>query len=159
MAPALGSELTQLMRGYESVKSTHESLLRKAQDAQVAVNLEERQVTQQFRILDQPRVPERPRSPDRVRMNLIGALMGLGLGLAIAGLFEYRDTSLRTEEDVLIALSLPVVATVPTMWTSVERQAARRRRMLLIGSSALVTLVISAAALVWKLRLLDSWIR
>jgi polysaccharide chain length determinant protein (PEP-CTERM system associated) len=158
-APALESELSQLMRGYQTMKTTHESLLRRAQDAQVAVNLEERQVTQQFRILDDPRVPERPRSPDRVRMNLIGALLGLGLGAAVAFLLEYRDTSLRSEEDVLIALSLPVVATVPTMSTAVERQAARRRRMLLVGSSAVVTLVISAAALVWKLRLLDSWIR
>jgi polysaccharide chain length determinant protein (PEP-CTERM system associated) len=159
VAPALESELAQLMRGYQSMKTTHESLLRKAQDAQVAVNLEERQVTQQFRIIDQPRVPERPHSPDRARMNLIGALMGLGLGLAIAGLLEYRDTSLRTEEDVLIALSLPVVAIVPTMWTMEERQASHRRRMLLIGSSAVLTFVISAAALAWKLRLLDSWIR
>jgi polysaccharide chain length determinant protein (PEP-CTERM system associated) len=159
LAPALESQLSQLLRGYETLKSTHESLLRKSQEAEVAANLEERQVSEQFRIIDPPRRPERPQSPDRVRMNLIGALLGLGLGVAIAGLLEYRDTALRSEDDVLIALSLPVVATVPTMWTAEERQAARRRRMLLIGSSAVVTLVISAAALVWKLRLLDSWIR
>ncbi|MBA3884165.1 MAG: hypothetical protein H0X67_00350 [Acidobacteria bacterium] len=159
MAPALESQLSQLLRGYESLKGTHEKLLRTFQEAQVAANLEERQVSEQFRIIDQPQRPERPRSPDRVRMNLIGALMGLGLGFAIAGLLEYRDTSLRSEEDVLVALSLPVVALVPTMWTAEERQSDRRRRLLLIGSSAAVTVIASAAALVWKLRLLDGWIR
>ena len=83
--------------------------------------------------------------------------MGLGLGLAIAGLLEYRDTSVRTEEDVLVALSLPVLALVPTMATvTVERKG--RRRWLLIGSSAAAMILVSLAAVAWKLRLFDSWI-
>jgi polysaccharide chain length determinant protein (PEP-CTERM system associated) len=153
VAPALESQLTQLTRDYETMQGSYSALLKKAQDARVASNMEERQVGQQFRILDAPRVPERPSSPDRLRMNLLGLLAGLGLGLGIAGLLEYRDTSLRTEEDVLVAVSLPVVALVPTVWTSSERRAARRRRLLLIGTSAAATVVFSAAAIAWKLRL------
>jgi hypothetical protein len=80
------------------------------------------------------------------------------LGVAIAGLLEYRDTSLRTEGDVVGALSLPVVALIPTMLTSSELQRFSRRRVAVVSACAL-TLVVSAAALVWKLRLFEAWTR
>ena len=153
VAPALESELTQLMRDYETMQTTYTTLLKKSEDAKVASNVEERQVGQQFKIIDPARVPERPTSPDRLRMNLIGLLFGLGFGLAFAGLLEYRDTSLRTEEDVLVSVSLPVVALVPTVWTPAERKDAQRRRLVLVGTSALATVVLSAIALAWKLNL------
>lgn len=156
-APVLESQLSELMRDYDSLKATYEGLLRKSQEAKLAANIEQRQVGEQFRIGDPARRPERPSSPNRLRMNLIGALSGLCLGLAIAGLLEYRDTSLRTEQDVLVALSLPVVALVPTLRTDIEVGKARRRRRLLIASSLTAVLLVSAAALIWDLRLLAKW--
>lgn len=158
LAPALQSQLTNLMRDYGTFQGTYTDLLKKTETAKLASNLEQQQVGEQFRVIDPPRLPERPSSPDRVRMNLMGALAGLGIGLALAGLLEYRDTSLRTEEDILVALSLPVVALVPTIWTRDERQRARRRRLLL-GSSLAATLVVSAAAVAWKLRLFENWVQ
>jgi polysaccharide chain length determinant protein (PEP-CTERM system associated) len=151
IAPMLEGEYTQLTRDYDTLQQTYTNLLRKLQDAKVASNLEQRQVGEQFRLLDPPRTPELPASPNRLRMNVIGALAGLGFGLGIAGLLEYRDTALRTEEDVLVALSLPVVALVPTMLSDEERRR-RRRRGWLLASSAALTVLMSAAALIWKLR-------
>jgi hypothetical protein len=90
-------------------------------------------------------------------MNIMGARAGLGLGLALIGLLEYRDTSLRTADDVMVALSLPVFALVPTLWTHRERLRSRRRRMILLGSSAAATLVLSVAALAWKFGIFASW--
>jgi hypothetical protein len=89
---------------------------------------------------------------------VIGVLAGLVLGLGIAALLEYRDTSLRTESDVLVALSLPVVALVPTLETADERRQRRRRRLLIVASST-ATLLIGAVALSWKLHLFDAWVR
>jgi len=156
-APGLESQLSDMMRGYETLRVNHETLLRKLQDAKLASSLEQRQVSQQLRIVDPARRPDRPHSPDRVRMNLIGALVGLGVGLAIAGLLEYRDTSLRTEEDVLVALSLPVLALVPTMISGKDARQGRRRRLLLFGSSAAVMLLVALIAAAWKLRLFVDW--
>ncbi len=81
------------------------------------MNLETRQIGEQFRILDPARVPERPFSPNRLRLNTAGALAGLVLGAAFVFLLEWRDTSLKTDDDVKIALSLPVLALVPFMQT------------------------------------------
>jgi polysaccharide chain length determinant protein (PEP-CTERM system associated) len=158
-APALEAQMTDLMRNHGAMKNTYDGLVKKLQDARIASSLEERQVGEQFRISDAARRPERPRSPDRIRLNLIGACLGLGFGLAIAGLLEYRDTSVRTEEDVLVALSLPVLALVPTIRTSVVvSRNRRRRRWFLLGSSASAMIVLLLAAVAWKLRLFGSWI-
>lgn len=158
VAPALETQLDQLTRDHETLEVSYSALLKKQQDAKVSASLEEKQVGQQFRIIDPARVPEKPSSPDRLRLSLMGLLAGLGLGLGIAALLEYRDTSLRTEADVLVALSLPVIALVPTLETADERRQRRRRRILIAASSA-ATLVIGFAALSWKLRLFENWVR
>jgi hypothetical protein len=78
-------------------------------------------------------------------MNLIGAFMGLALGLVVVALLEYRDSSVRTEEDVLVALSLPVLALVPTMSSSRNPRFWRRRRTLRLGSSSAAMVLVAAA--------------
>jgi uncharacterized membrane protein YcjF (UPF0283 family) len=91
-------------------------------------------------------------------MNAIGALGGLFFGLTLAALLEYRDRSLRTEDDVVTTLSLPVLALVPTMVTSIERQKRKRRRFLLASSGAAFALV-CLAVIAWKLQILTPWMR
>lgn len=157
-APALESEQTQLMRDYETLNEAYSSLLLKSQEAKVAANLEERQVGELFRIIDSARMPEKPHSPNRVRVNIIGALAGLGFGLGLAGLLEYKDRSVRTEDDVVLALALPVLALVPTMMTSTERQKRKRHRMLLASSGA-AAVAIALVVAAWKLQVLSAFIR
>jgi polysaccharide chain length determinant protein (PEP-CTERM system associated) len=157
-APGLESELTELMRDYTTMQETYQSLLTKSQEAKVAANLERRQIGEQFKIIDNARLPQRPTSPNRLRINLIGVFVGLVMGLGVAALLEYRDSSLRTEDDVVVALSLPVLALVPTMMTSGERDKQKRHRLLL-ASSGVLALVLSAALIAWKFGIVDEWIR
>lgn len=157
VAPAIQAKFTDLMRGYSTLQAAHADLLQKAEVASLGTKLEEQQVGEQFQLIDPARLPDRPSSPDRLRMNLMGSLAGLALGLTLVGLLEYRDTSLRTADDVLVALSLPVVAVVPTIWTDKERRRNRRRKLLWLGSSVAATVVLSFAVLAWKLRLLENW--
>jgi hypothetical protein len=157
-APGLESQLTELMRDYSTLQATYQSLLAKSQEAKVAANLERRQIGEQFKVIDNARLPQRPISPNRLLINMAGAIVGLMMGLGLAGVLEYRDTSLRTEEDVVAALSLPVVALVPTITTTLDRLALRRRRLILASSGALVVLV-CAAAIAWKFPAIADWIR
>ena len=157
-APALETQLTQLTRDYDSLRETYSQLLARKQQADIAADLEERQVGQVFRIIETAVPGDRPTSPDRVRLNIIGALTGLGIGLALAGLMEYRDRSLRTEDDVVVALSLPVLALVPTMITAVERRRRKKVRVL-FASSGLAMALVCVVVIAWKFKALTAWIR
>lgn len=157
-APALESEFSQLMRDRNTLEETLKTLLSKREQARLSASVEERQVGEQFRILDNARLPQRPTGPDRFRMNMMGTLAGLGLGLVLAALLEYRDRSLRSEEDVVLTLALPVLALVPTMVTRMEREKRRRRRFVLVSSGAAFALV-CLAVIAWKLQILTAWMR
>jgi polysaccharide chain length determinant protein (PEP-CTERM system associated) len=148
-APTRESELIELTRDYTTLQQVYTNLLTKREDSKVAANLERRQAGEQFRILDPARLPERPFSPNRMKMNLTGAMVGLVLGLGLAALLEWRDTTLRTDDDVAVALSLPVLAMIPMMVTTVEERLKRRNRWLVMGTTA-AALIVGIAALYWK---------
>jgi hypothetical protein len=115
------------------------------------VDLERRQIGEQFRILDPAGVPVRPISPVRIQINAIGLGIGLMLGLGLAALLEFRDSSYRTESDVIEALSLPVLALVPYVETAIEQ--ARRIRMRTLVSASGVAAFGCAAYVFWAMRL------
>jgi hypothetical protein len=56
----------------------------------------------------------------------MGVLFGIATGLTLAGLLEYFDRTMRTEEDVRAALHLPVLATIPMIR---DKSRLRRRRV------------------------------
>ena len=127
--PTRESELTELTRDYATLQTLYSSLLAKNEEAKISTNLERRQSGEQFKVLDPARLPERPFSPDRPRIIGIGALFGLGLGVGLAALLEYRDTTLKTRDDVITALALPVLALVPLMRSTIARRPFGRKRI------------------------------
>jgi polysaccharide chain length determinant protein (PEP-CTERM system associated) len=138
-APARESELTELMRDYGPLQSLYSGLLAKKEDARIAANLERRQIGEQFRLLDPARLPERPFSPDRQMITIGGILAGLAMGLGLVAFLEYRDRSLKTDDEVALVLSLPILAIVPRMRSDKDRRRERRRATFInLGFSATV---------------------
>jgi uncharacterized protein involved in exopolysaccharide biosynthesis len=153
--PTRETELSALTRDYDTIEGQYKGLLKKKADAKIATELESRQIAEQFRIVEPPREPQRPTSPDRQRLQMMGALGGLAFGVLIAGLLEYRDRSFKCDKDVTAALSLPVLATVPTIVTYVDRRRRVKRRLVLTGTAlALVTLCFAA----WKFQIFSRWL-
>jgi hypothetical protein len=74
----------------------------------------------------------------------------LGLGIGLVSLLEYRDSSFRTDDEVVSALTLPVVAIIPLMLSASERQKLRRRARV-VGSAVAVAVIglLGAAAWIW----------
>lgn len=151
--PGVESEWVALTRDYDTLQATYRELLAKSENSKMAANLEQRQIGEQFRVLDPPRLPLKPSSPNRGRINLIAVFAGLGVGFLLIGFAEIRDTSMRTEADVLGALDIPVLVLVPFEMTDADRRRVRRRRVL--TAAAVVIVGVATGAVVWHLRLWD----
>lgn len=147
--PVRESEMTELMRDYDTLQAGYRSLLVKRQEAEIATNVERRQVGEQFRVLDPARRPERPDSPNRPLVQAIGTLAGIAIGIGIIVLMEVRDRTLHKESDVLEALNLPVLATVPRMRNADERRRHLRQVIGLSGAAAAGIAVAVAIAWSW----------
>ena len=152
VVPTRESELVELTRDYTTFSATYNNLLTKRDDAVIAANLERRQIGERFELLDPASRPEKPYNGlQRAGIMASGALVGLLLGLAVVALREYRDSSFKSKDEVVKALSLPVLASIPVM-TSVREQetAVRRRRMIDVSGCALLMASV-AIVVVWRL--------
>ena len=149
--PGVESEDLSLTREYDTLQRAFEDLLTKSESARVAGELEDRQIGEQFRVLDPPRVPDRPISPQRALISGGGLLGGLMLGLLVVAALEIRDGRLRSATDVAQVLKLPVMAVVPEMPSAEDLQTRRRRRRALSGVAAVMTL--AAGYVFWSMQL------
>jgi polysaccharide biosynthesis transport protein len=152
--PGLESEWVALTRDYDTQQIAYKELLAKSGAAKVALDLEEQQIGEHFRIVDPANVPVRPLPSIRVRLNAVGLALGLFLGLGIAALLEFRDSSYRTDAEVVDILSLPVLASVPYVVTDRERRHQTRRAVAFsaVGLAGLA----GAGYVVWAMKLWQS---
>ena len=139
--PVRDAELIELNRDYDTLNKLYTDLVAAREKSNMSVNAERRQIGEQFVLLDAARVPERPVSPNRPLINLFGLLSGLGVGVALAALLEYRDSTFKTDSEIASALALPVLAVVPIMKAEPERRADFRRTLMLNMGLASVVLV------------------
>jgi uncharacterized protein involved in exopolysaccharide biosynthesis len=145
--------MTELMRDYKTLQDIYTSLLAKKEDSKLSANLERAQAGEQFKVLDPARVPEQPFSPNRPQILAFGAVIGLALGLGLAMLLEFRDTSIRTEDEVVRVLALPVLALVPLVATRHDIRR-RRRRLVHVAIALAVVAAVTGAVAAWKLGVL-----
>jgi len=150
--PTRQAELVGLTRDYSTLQGSYQSLLAKREEAKIAVNLERRNIGEQFRVLDAAKVPQRPFSPDRPRIYLSGAAAGLILGLLLVAVLEYRDSTFKREEEVVRVLALPVLAIVPVMISDRQRGATQRRTLLIRFAVCGVLVAGVAAVVLWTLK-------
>jgi polysaccharide chain length determinant protein (PEP-CTERM system associated) len=134
--PSRESEFVELTRDYGALQQLYNGLLQNREQARVAANLVTNEIGERFKMLDPPTLPIRPLSPDRQMIALIGLLGGLALGFCCVVLLEYRDLSLKTDEDVSTVLSLPVLAVVPFMRSRRDQRLARSRRVVVHAALA-----------------------
>ncbi len=154
--PGLESEWSALTRDYDTEQAAYKALLSKSTAAQVAANLEDQDIGERFRIVDEARVPIHPMPSARIRYNAGGLALGLLLGLGLAALLEIRDSSFRSDTDVLEVLGLPVLASVPRVWTT-EEQNRRRTRALALSAAGAVCAV-GMGYITWIMQLWKSLI-
>jgi polysaccharide chain length determinant protein (PEP-CTERM system associated) len=86
--PIREQEMARLTRDYESSKGNYQALLGKKMSAEVATDLERRQKSERFSLLDPAKLPTQPLRPNRRMLYAMGVLIGLLLGLGLAFIRE-----------------------------------------------------------------------
>jgi polysaccharide chain length determinant protein (PEP-CTERM system associated) len=111
-SPTVEEEYKQVTRDHETALQFYNTLLTKMNESSMATALEHRQQGEQFRVMDAPNLPDEPVFPNRIIFTSGGLAAGLFLGLLLAALLEYRDTSLRSEKDIWAFTKLPTLAII-----------------------------------------------
>ncbi len=128
--PVREQQLAGLTRDYEQSRKNYEQLLAKRDQSEMATNLEKRQEGEQFRVLDAPNLPQKPSSPNRLKLNAIGLLLGLVLGVGLLAGTEAMDDRIYSKEDFEKAVPTPVLTEIPPLPTPQEERHAVRRQWL-----------------------------
>jgi succinoglycan biosynthesis transport protein ExoP len=109
--PLREQEMAKVTRDYEMSKANYRSLLDKKFAAEMATDMEHRQKSERFTLLEAARAPVKPQKPNRPVLDAAASLMALGLGLALAIGLEYRRDVLLGEWE--LPEGLTVIARVP----------------------------------------------
>jgi len=119
--PLRESEFAALTRDYEDTKKLYSSLTGRQQEAAMAANLQRKDLGDRYRVIEPARLPERPFGQSRRNALLFALAIAIGLSVGLGAFLEYRDSSLRSEEDVMVSLRLPVLAAIPNLRTTPTR--------------------------------------
>jgi hypothetical protein len=135
VAPAAEAQLDQLNRTYVVVKENYEQLIRRRESAKIAGDADVSSGVEQFRIIEAPTTPSSPASPDRPTYLMLGALVALAIGGALAyGLGLVRGAFVSAGEAEQ-ALGLPVIATLTDQRGLVSRVSGAVDTMMWLGAA------------------------
>lgn len=95
----------------------YNKLLNRKLESEISVNMEKKQIGEQFRIIDQAKLPRRPILPDLKRIFMMTMGIGFALGCGLAYLLEFLDSSYKKPEKVEEDFNIPIIATIPAIYS------------------------------------------
>jgi len=113
LSPAVEEQYKELTRNYDTAQKFYNDLLAKKSESEMQTDMERRQQGEQMRLLNPASLPEWPSFPSRLTFAGGGLGVGLALGLGLTIWLEIRDKAIRTEQDVVATLELPMLVALP----------------------------------------------
>ena len=110
--PQVELEYKELTRDNQTAHTNYDTLLGNIEKSKMATDLEKRQQGEQFKIMDAANLPDSPTYPKKTTFAGGGLAAGIGMGLLITALIEYKDTALRSERDIWAFTQLPTLAVI-----------------------------------------------
>jgi polysaccharide chain length determinant protein (PEP-CTERM system associated) len=131
-----------IQRDYDALQGSYNSLLGKKMAAQTATELESREKSERFVILDSAQIPEKPYSPNRPMFVIGGLVLGTLVGFGVAVAREVLDDSVRNAGEAERILGAPVLSGVPEILTAQQLWHGTLR----MGAVAAATMVVAVMA-------------
>jgi polysaccharide biosynthesis transport protein len=115
--PAFEEKNAVIQREYDALQGRYRAFLDKKLSAQTATDMESREKSERFVILDSAQVPEKPYGPNRPVMIAGGILFGILVGFGVAIAREVVDDSVRNDREAEQILGASVLTGVPEILT------------------------------------------
>ncbi|MDH4187153.1 MAG: hypothetical protein OEV08_09155, partial [Nitrospira sp.] len=131
--PASEQGLAVLLRDYENMQKSYQALLDKRTNAKILQNYEDRQLGEQYRIIEPANLPNGPEPPTQLHFLLGGLAVGCLIGFGSAIGVELLKTGFRRPEEVESHLGLPVLASIPPFSSATSEIGTMQSRALLVG--------------------------
>jgi uncharacterized protein involved in exopolysaccharide biosynthesis len=140
---------TQLTQAVNMAQTNYIELQKKNQTVDENGQLIERKAGEVLDVLDIANLPIEPTKPNRALIIGAGFAISLILGLAMAGLQEARDTSLKNLKDVRAYTNLPVLCSIPLLENTMLVRRKRRLTYLAWASAVIVGAAAVSGAVVY----------
>lgn len=114
-SPQAAYELNNLNSDLENLRQQYVSIREKQLEAQVAANLQIENKGERFSVVDPPTLPLEPISPRRLQLLMIGAVVGLALGLLLTLAMELITGRVNGASRIARLTGALPLATIPMM--------------------------------------------
>lgn len=143
--PIVEQEMAGLTRDYETYKANYKSLLEKQIAAQMASDMELRQKSEHFKIIDPARVPEKPFKPKKMVWFGVGSILSVGIGLLAGFGLELRNAVLLGEWE--LPQNVAILGRVPVIDMNPKGSGKHTRilKSVMVGSAAICVAAAGAA--------------
>jgi uncharacterized protein involved in exopolysaccharide biosynthesis len=147
--PVGDQAFNDLLREQGLAKDEYMKMNQNLTAARVAVEMEGRKQGETLELLDSATLPVDPTDPNRPLVISAGAVLGLVLGVVLAGAREMKDTSLKNLKDVRAYTQMPILGSVPLLEN--DFVVRRRRRIAWLGwtVASLTAALVMAGSIVY----------
>jgi succinoglycan biosynthesis transport protein ExoP len=144
---ALEARYADLVRDERAASEKYQELQNKQQLADQNGELLQRKAGENLDVIDPPSLPVQPTRPNRWMIVGTGVAIAFVIGLALAGLQEARDTSLKNLKDVRAYTNLPVLCSIPLLENTMLVKRKRRLAFLAWSAAVIVGMLAVSASL------------
>jgi uncharacterized protein involved in exopolysaccharide biosynthesis len=146
-SPQVIQKFQQLSGELQWARDEYTNLSTKREAAGNQESVEEHQAGEKLEILEQPITPEKPASPIRGAIVGAGTVIGLFLGVALAGAKEVKNTTLKNLKDVRAYTNLPVLSSIPLLENALLVRRKRRLAWLAWSGTLIVGTILMSGAM------------
>jgi uncharacterized protein involved in exopolysaccharide biosynthesis len=147
--PGISVSLESLEREYENVQSQYNAAVSRLAVAQTSERIELASRGQRITVLEQATVPTDPSSPSSMLVMAAGTLLGAGAGIGLVILLELLNKTVRRPSDLVKALGITPIATLPYVKTQRERFMERATR-----AAILLAIIVGIPAALYAVHML-----